>query len=74
MSRTAEITRKTRETEIELARRLLYVTPEQTRDLDAELERVRQMLYGMRREHLRRLAIAGATVTSFVLCVVISCL
>ena len=52
------------DTQVELARRLGYVSAETTRDLDAQLERVRQMLYGMRREHERRLAAAGTTVAS----------
>src|SRR5215471_11676684 len=52
------------ETQVELARRLKYVTAEATRDLDSQLERVRQMLYGMRREHERRLAAVGATVVT----------
>ena len=46
---------------MEVARRLKYVNVDQTRQLDAELERVLQMLYGMRREHLRRAALGGAT-------------
>lgn len=54
-------------TQLELTRRLKYVTPDQTRQLDAELERVRQMLYGLRREHERRLASAGAVVISLLL-------
>jgi four helix bundle protein len=41
------------DTQVELARRLEYVTAETTCELDAQLERVRQMLYGMRREHQR---------------------
>ena len=49
------------ETQVEVARRLDYVTREQTRDLDSLLERVQQTLYGMRREHLRRLAGTAAT-------------
>jgi predicted metal-dependent peptidase len=49
------------DTQLEVTRRLGYVTPEQTRQVDAELERVLQMLYGMRREHLHRIAVAGAT-------------
>jgi len=52
------------DTQVELARRLKYVTLETTRELDAQLERVRQMLYGMRREHQRRLAATGAVVVS----------
>jgi hypothetical protein len=51
-------------TQVEVARRLRYVSAEKTRDLDEQLERVRQMLYGMRREHLGRLATAGVTVGS----------
>jgi four helix bundle protein len=49
------------DTQVELSRRLKYVDVDTTRELDAQLERVRQMLYGMRREHERRLAAAGAT-------------
>ena len=52
------------DTQVELARRLNYVTVNATRELDSQLERVRQMLYGMRREHERRLAAVGATVVS----------
>ena len=55
------------DTQLELARRLRFVTVEATREVDAQLERVRQMLYGMRREHQRRIATAGATVGSIVL-------
>jgi four helix bundle protein len=35
------------DTQIELARRLKYVTVDATRELDSQLERVRQMLYGI---------------------------
>jgi hypothetical protein len=38
-----------------------------TRDLENQLDRVRQMLYGMRREHRRRLLTAGATGISILL-------
>jgi four helix bundle protein len=55
------------DTQIELARRLEYVDVDRTRELDSQLERVRQMLYGMRREHERRLAAAGATIVSILL-------
>lgn len=54
-------------TQAEVARRLRYVSAEKTDDFDRQLERVRQMLYGMRREHLRRLATGGATVLSILL-------
>src|SRR5215471_2745749 len=33
-------------------------------ELDSQLERVRRMLYGLRREHERRLAAAGAAIIS----------
>jgi four helix bundle protein len=51
-------------TQVELTRRLKYVTPDASRELDEQLDRVRQMLYGMQREHLRRLGQAGAAVVS----------
>jgi four helix bundle protein len=52
------------DTQVELSRRLRYVTVDATRELDSQLERVRQMLYGLRREHERRLVAAGGTVVS----------
>ena len=55
------------DTQIELARRLKFVSKEATRELDSQLERVRQLLYGMRREHERRLLTVGGTVVSVVL-------
>lgn len=55
------------DTQLELARRLRFVTPDATREVDRQLERVRQMLYGMRREHQRRLATVGARVGSALL-------
>jgi four helix bundle protein len=55
------------DTQIELARRLNYVSLDATREIDSQLERVRQMLYGLRREHERRLATAGATIISILL-------
>jgi four helix bundle protein len=61
-------------TQLELARRLVYLTAEQTHEVEAELERVQQMLYGMRREHLRRQGIAGATAMSLLLSLTIYCL
>lgn len=39
-------------------------------EVDTQLERVRQMLYGMRREHERRLATAGVKAGSALLLVV----
>jgi four helix bundle protein len=55
------------DTQLELARRLRFVTTDATREVDRQLERVRQMLYGMRREHERRLATVGARVGSALL-------
>lgn len=51
-------------TQVELARRLKFTTYEATRELDSQLERVRQMLYGMRREHERRLLTVAGTALS----------
>ena len=59
------------DTQTELARRLGFVTGQTTRELDGQLERVRQMLYGMRREHERRLSTAGAAVVSLLFFVII---
>ena len=55
------------DTQVELARRHHYVTAEATRELDSQLERVRQMMYGMRREHERRIAAIGAAAVSVLL-------
>src|SRR5215471_19055286 len=54
-------------TQVELARRLKYVSAETSRELDGQLDRVRQMLYGMQREHLRRLGEAGEAIVVLVL-------
>jgi len=58
------------DTQVEVARRLRYVSAAMTRDLDNQLYRVRQMLYGMRREHMQRLGTAGAAVISVVVVLV----
>ena len=52
------------DTLVELARRLKYVPRDANGELESQLERVRQLLYGMRREHERRLLTAGATALS----------
>jgi four helix bundle protein len=52
------------DTQVEIARRLKFASVETTRELDAQLDRVRSMLHGMRREHERRLVTAGAAVLS----------
>ena len=54
------------DTQMELARRRKYITADATRELDNQLERLRRMLYGMRREHNRRLGAVGAAVVSLV--------
>jgi four helix bundle protein len=60
------------DTQLELARRLRFVTPEQARDVAAQLERVRQLLYGMRREHQRRIGADAAKISSALLLIVIA--
>jgi len=60
------------DTQVEVARRLRYVSAAMTRDLDNQLYRVRQMLYGMRREHMQRLGTAGAAVISLVVVLVVA--
>jgi four helix bundle protein len=39
-------------TQAELTRRLKYLTADELREFDSQLERVQQMLYGMRNEHV----------------------
>ena len=51
------------DTQVELARRLRFITSDDTADLDATLHRVRQLLHGMRREHQRRLGPTTAVVS-----------
>ena len=60
------------DTQVELARRLRFVSAEATREFDMCLDRVRQMLYGMRREHQNRLIAAGASVTSLAVFIAIA--
>jgi four helix bundle protein len=45
------------DTQLEAARRLRFVTPEQSRELQGSIDRVRQLLYGLRREKERQLAV-----------------
>lgn len=51
-------------TQAEVARRPHYVTAEMTREFESQLDRVCQLLHGMRREHLRRIATGGVTVVA----------
>jgi four helix bundle protein len=50
------------DTDIELARRLRFLTADAAQDLEVKLERVSQLVYGMRREHLTRLGLSAASV------------
>jgi four helix bundle protein len=49
------------ETQVELARRLRFVSHEATRELQSSIERVRRLLYGMRREQQRRLLLPAGS-------------
>ncbi len=50
------------DTQLEAARRLRFVSSEQATDLQASIDRVRQLLYGLRREKERQLATPIASV------------
>ena len=52
------------DTQLEATRRLGFVSPDQARDLQSSIDRVRQLLYGLRREKERQLA---APLTSLLL-------
>jgi four helix bundle protein len=55
-------------TQVEVARRLNFVSAAATRDIESQLERIQQLLYGMQREHLRGIGTAGtASVTALCL-------
>jgi four helix bundle protein len=45
------------DTQLEAARRLRFVSTDQARDLQVSIDRVRQLLYGLRREKERQVAI-----------------
>lgn len=51
------------DTQLELARRLRFVSVEAACDLQASIDRVRQLLHGMRREKERRLLGAAGAVS-----------
>jgi four helix bundle protein len=53
------------DTQLEVARRLRFVSHDTTRDLQSSIDRVRQLLYGIRREQRRRLLLPGASLTLF---------
>jgi four helix bundle protein len=46
------------ETQLEIALRLRFVTPPAARDLQRGLDRLQKLLYGLRRDHRRRLGIS----------------
>jgi len=54
------------DTQLEAARRLRFVSPEQARDLQGSIDRVRQLLYGLRREKERQIATPVVSALVFV--------
>jgi four helix bundle protein len=59
------------DTQLEAARRLRFVTVDQARELQSSIDRVRQLLYGLRREKERQLAVP---ITSLLLFLALSTL
>jgi four helix bundle protein len=55
------------DTQLEAARRLRFVSAEQARDLQSSIDRVRPLLYGLRREKERQLAEPVVSVLLFLL-------
>ena len=55
------------DTQLEAARRLRFVSAEQSNDLQSSIDRVRQLLYGLRREKERQLATPVTSVIVFLL-------
>lgn len=55
------------DTQLELARRLRFVSDEVARELQSSIDRVRQLLYGMRRQQLQRLLMPAGTLLLFLL-------
>jgi four helix bundle protein len=53
------------DTQLEVSRRLQFVSADAARHLQASIERVRQLLYGMRREQQRRLLLPTGAVLGF---------
>ena len=53
------------DTQLEAARRLQFVTVDQASDLQTSIDRVRQLLYGLRREKERQLAVPITSVLVF---------
>ena len=55
------------DTQLEAARRLRFVSAEQSNDLQSSIDRVRQLLYGLQREKERQLATPVTSVIVFLL-------
>jgi four helix bundle protein len=53
------------DTQLEAARRLRFVSNDQSRELQGSIDRVRQLLYGLRREKERQLAKPVASILVF---------
>jgi len=53
------------DTQVELARRLRFVLPEATQELQSSIDRVRQLLFGMRRAQQQRLLLPGGSLLLF---------
>jgi four helix bundle protein len=53
------------DTQLQLARRAHFVSPDVTRELQSSIDRVRQLLYGMRREQQRRLLLPAGSFLLF---------
>ena len=53
------------DTQLEAARRLQFVSVDQARDLQTSIDRVRQLLYGLRREKERQVATPVASLLFF---------
>ena len=53
------------DTQLEAARRLRFVSSEQARDLQRAIDRVRALLYGLRREKQRQIATPAVSVFFF---------
>jgi four helix bundle protein len=54
------------DTQLEAARRLRFVSAEDTESLQRSIDRVRQLLYGLRREKERQLAVPLTSILFFV--------
>jgi len=54
------------DTQLEAARRLRFVSVEQAKALQSSIDRVRQLLYGLRREKERQIAVPLTSVVFFI--------